>query len=758
MKRKLLSIVLAMLMLIPFFSINVKASRWRFGNEYSEEQLNEYINIPDPVLKDVILYNIEYKELTDKSKKDDNEITRREALSMLTLEFDGYCRYKYSDDNCPIDIQDWTGLDELLNIEKLSLTGDLTVTNLNFSDIRKAMNLKLISIKNTNEENIVKKEIILPISMTKYLQVMSLTSYDNFARTLDLAISSITNPDSSDEDVEVYISRLKNYLDNSWKLTISQTDTSYINILLVTGAWEDGSLFDNIRSNYIVNTGTIITRYGDELISDISQIENNPFIRGANNVDYSTIITKPNSKTFKSPIKTKYDNEDYLILQDLDSIEDCENKNRCGVSISNGNITIDDIGNRFKLLLYTYIVSSDTEDGIYNIAPEDKIDIEAAAHIQPWYGYTWEDIVDDYMNTLDSPSIIRHKATQIEGYIIVDTSEITDDASKFKPEIKDIEIKQGEDINIKDGIRNLPDDVEVEDKTDYTSVDNTKIGEYTGKLKLIFKDGSTKEVDVPIKVLDPKSPQDHEIDKLNKEIKDLKEELEKEKNKPQDDKNLKNIEDLLNQIKKLEDLVKAKQYELDKERDSSRNRLSDFSGLYNRDISNLEYTIKKLKKENKDNEDEIDNLKLALKNNTKTKIIDRTQDLSYFTKFNLNSYQYETYANGELISRAEMRDSKSEITPYIVNQRTMLPIRYVALALGLDVQYDNNTKIAKFTNYNNPVLNPGAVTIDTKNMTVYNNNGLPVTLDAPVELKNGRLYVSITNIARLFGATNGGHK
>ncbi|MDU1643599.1 Rib/alpha-like domain-containing protein, partial [Peptoniphilus harei] len=73
------------------------------------------------------------------------------------------------------------------------------------------------------------------------------------------------------------------------------------------------------------------------------------------------------------------------------------------------------------------------------------------------------------------------------------------------PEIKveDIikeEVPYNGQINILDNIKNLPDGAKVEDISD--PIDTKRPGTYTGKVKVIFKDGSSRIVEIPIEVLE----------------------------------------------------------------------------------------------------------------------------------------------------------------------------------------------------------------------------------------------------------------
>lgn len=170
---------------------------------------------------------------------------------------------------------------------------------------------------------------------------------------------------------------------------------------------------------------------------------------------------------------------------------------------------------------------------------------------------------------------------------------------------------------------------------------------------------------------------------------------------------------------------------------------------YNRD---LEYTNNSLKREKKDLEKQVAKLKEE-KDNLKYHSTSRED---YVTIFSLDSTLYKTYLGQEFLSQAEMTDFAGYITPFVKDNRTMLPIRYVALALGLEVKWDGDTKTATFSNYSgNNVLAPGTVTISANTLKMTDHNGQSIHTTTDPILTNGRFYVSITDIARAFGGSHG---
>ena len=85
---------------------------------------------------------------------------------------------------------------------------------------------------------------------------------------------------------------------------------------------------------------------------------------------------------------------------------------------------------------------------------------------------------------------------------------------------------------------------------------------------------------------------------------------------------------------------------------------------------------------------------------------------------------------------------------YVKDGRVMLPLRFVAEALGLQVSWikDNRTVVIQ------DMLFRVEIPVDTNNITV---NGITTTSDVKPEIVNGRVMLPIANIARALGLVDG---
>ena len=107
---------------------------------------------------------------------------------------------------------------------------------------------------------------------------------------------------------------------------------------------------------------------------------------------------------------------------------------------------------------------------------------------------------------------------------------------------------------------------------------------------------------------------------------------------------------------------------------------------------------------------------------------------------------------GEKSAQVFGKEKTNDVAPKIVNDRTMLPARFVAENLGAKVSWDNDKETVTITGKN---LKTGAdvtilITIGSENAVV---NGKNVKLDSPAFLENDRTYTPIRFISEELGAS-----
>ena len=100
---------------------------------------------------------------------------------------------------------------------------------------------------------------------------------------------------------------------------------------------------------------------------------------------------------------------------------------------------------------------------------------------------------------------------------------------------------------------------------------------------------------------------------------------------------------------------------------------------------------------------------------------------------------------GEIGAKVFGEDKNNDVAPLIKNDRTMLPARFVAEALGAEVAWDEETRVVTITKDEIVIV----ITIDAEIAVV---NGEEVKLDSPAFIENDRTYTPIRFISENLGA------
>ena len=87
----------------------------------------------------------------------------------------------------------------------------------------------------------------------------------------------------------------------------------------------------------------------------------------------------------------------------------------------------------------------------------------------------------------------------------------------------------------------------------------------------------------------------------------------------------------------------------------------------------------------------------------------------------------------------------NDVAPIIVNDRTMLPARFVAESLGAKVSWDEEKREVKIVSGKTEIL----IYIDSDKAFV---NGKEVTLDSPAFIRDERTYTPVRFVAEALGA------
>ena len=337
-------------------------------------------------------------------------------------------------------------------------------------------------------------------------------------------------------------------------------------------------------------------------------------------------------------------------------------------------------------------------------------------------------------------------------------------AENYVAETETLEVNKDEVLTVeklKEGITNLPQEVKVDIKE---NADTSEVGEKTARLTLIFKDCSSKEVKIKVKV--------NEV---------IPEKTDSEKYPPVIPKDLKVLDKNTLSQGEIDEIArkfklanpKAKDVIVDQGgkvtliyEDDSKNILSLVNYLTEVPKDNREIDKDKDKKDNKDNKDKEENWDNYYPNyynyfprlNNRDEEINTlkvyagpskkfdeekkaTKKISYV--FHIDEFEYEIIRDG-ISTKVKM-----DISPVIYKGRTMLPLRRVAEVLGAEVVWDKFTRTASFTR------DGLTASIQIDNNKIILSNGKVIEMEAkPLNIKD-RIFVSLVNVAKVFGLNNG---
>ena len=162
------------------------------------------------------------------------------------------------------------------------------------------------------------------------------------------------------------------------------------------------------------------------------------------------------------------------------------------------------------------------------------------------------------------------------------------------------------------------------------------------------------------------------------------------------------------------------------------------------------------KEKNKQNKKENNYFGLRFKNHTTKATKVKTQ----VENKNINKKQREEAGyiidvmsgNYQVIKDGVRQNRKMDVMPQIKNDRLMLPLRNVAEMIGATVEWNPQTRTAIFTN-------KGLIAkIQIDGNEIVLSNGKVIKMDSKPLNINGRILLPISNVANVFGLTNGNTK
>ena len=377
-------------------------------------------------------------------------------------------------------------------------------------------------------------------------------------------------------------------------------------------------------------------------------------------------------------------------------------------------------------------------------------------------GAVVEDITDTIIDTKNPGEYSgKVKVTFKDGssrILVVPVEVLKSQAENYVAETKTLEVNKNEVLTVeklKEGITNLPQEVKVDIKE---NADTSEVGEKTASLTLTFKDTSSKEVEVKVrvnevipektdsekyppvipkdlKVLDKNKLSQEEIDEIARKFKlvnpKAKDVVVDQEGKvtliyEDDSKNILNLENYLTEVPKDNSEIDKDKDNKDKEENWD-NYYPDYYNYFPR-LNNRDYERKTLKV--------FASPSIKFEEEKKA-----TEKISYV--FHINEFEYEIIRDG-ISTKVKM-----DISPVIYKGRTMLPLRRVAEVLGAEVVWDKDTRTAFFTR------DGLTASIQIDNNKIILSNGQVIEMEAkPLNIKD-RIFVSLVNVAKVFGLNNG---
>ena len=108
------------------------------------------------------------------------------------------------------------------------------------------------------------------------------------------------------------------------------------------------------------------------------------------------------------------------------------------------------------------------------------------------------------------------------------------------------------------------------------------------------------------------------------------------------------------------------------------------------------------------------------------------------------SFNVSTFANDEISVILNGNKIIFDVTPQIINNRTMVPLRAIFEALGATVSWNGETQTVTSTKNNTTI----SLTIESPSMIVNNQH---ISLDSPACIVDGRTLVPVRAISEAFG-------
>ena len=454
---------------------------------------------------------------------------------------------------------------------------------------------------------------------------------------------------------------------------------------------------------------------------------------------------------FKSiPNGLRYENGEFVFDKNVDSVELEFDYNN---DMYQGKMTIYN-PNKYSIDTQTDLTGQDIDEKDSKIDDLTKNIKDLENQIKDLNDKKQEDQskIDELKEKLESCKDNGEKLKQEKARLEEEIRDKDNKIAQLNKEIEDLKNSNNDELiaeitQLKDELKRLQDE-NAKLKEDYSS---TKWELEAEKENTDKNENKIKEMQEKLESLEGElAKKTKEIEDKDNRIKDLEKALDEKDTKIKDlESKKKETENSKSECcKKIEELQKA----IDSLKESSektKKELEDKIKELEEKQKSSDEEIKKLKKELDKKIEEAKKLIEEANKKAKEELEKQVKDEKEFAVFQVDKNFYN------IITKDGKTTVYMDVKTYVDHGRTMIPVRYIAYTLGFNVEYDNSTREAIFSNKENNILAKKTLRLNIDTGVMKDSDGKVYNSDVKPVIINGRIHASISNIAKAFGASHG---
>ena len=476
---------------------------------------------------------------------------------------------------------------------------------------------------------------------------------------------------------------------------------------------------------------------------------------------------------FKStPNGLRYENGEFVFDKNVDSVELEFDYNN---DMYQGKMTIYN-PNKYSIDTQTDLTGQDIDEKDNKIDDLSKNIKDLENQIKDLNDKKQEDQskIDELKKKLESCKDNGEKLKQEKAKLEEEIRDKDNKIAQLNKEIEELKNSNNDELiaeitQLKDELKRLQDE-NAKLKEDYSS---TKWELEAEKEKTDKNENKIKEMQEKLESLEGElAKKTKEIEDKDNRIKDLEKALDEKDAKIRDlESKKKETENSKSECcKKIEEAKKLIEEANKKAKEELEKQAKDEKDKnLNQDLSKKLDELLKLQKENKENKED------KKSKDKKWDELLKADDKNILNQFDFNKMKKQ----GEQQDKKQVKDEKEfavfqveknfyniinkdgkttvymDVKTYVDQGRTMIPVRYIAYTLGFNVEYDNSTREAIFSNKENNILAKKTLRLNIDTGVMKDSDGKVYNSDVKPVIINGRIHASISNIAKAFGASHG---